>query len=64
MNTEITMLTALDSRLDNGSREKMRHLRCLCFVRPSADSIQHLMDELRNPKYGEYYICKRDWLKS
>ncbi len=46
----------LTDRLDNQNREKMRHLRCLCFVRPSPDSIQFLIDELREPKYGEYYI--------
>ena len=46
------------SRLDNQAREKMRHLRCLCFVRPSPDSIQFLVDELREPKYGEYIICR------
>lgn len=46
----------LIDRLDNQSREKMRHLRCLCFVRPSPDSIQFLVEELRDPKYGEYYI--------
>lgn len=34
----------------------MRHLRCLCFVRPSSDSIQFLIDELREPRYGEYNI--------
>ncbi|KAK2628616.1 hypothetical protein QTJ16_001719 [Diplocarpon rosae] len=46
----------LIDRLDNQKREKMRHLRCLCFVRPSADSIQALIDEVREPKYGEYNI--------
>ncbi|KAE9374471.1 Sec1-like protein [Stipitochalara longipes BDJ] len=46
----------LIDRLDNQNREKMRHLRCLCFVRPSADSIQFLIDEFREPKYGEYTI--------
>ena len=46
----------LIDRLENASREKMRHLRCLCFVRPSSDSIQFLLDELRDPKYGEYYL--------
>jgi vacuolar protein sorting-associated protein 45 len=46
----------LIDRLDNQNREKMRHLRCLCFVRPSSDSIQFLIDELREPKYGEYYL--------
>jgi vacuolar protein sorting-associated protein 45 len=46
----------LIDRLDNASRERMRHLRCLCFVRPSHDSIQNLIEELRNPRYGEYNI--------
>jgi len=47
----------LTDRLDNQEREKMRHLRCLAFLRPSSDSIQFLIDELREPKYGEYHIC-------
>lgn len=46
----------LIDRLDNPNREKMRHLRCLCFVRPHPDSIGLLIDELRDPKYGEYYL--------
>ncbi|KAL9112681.1 MAG: hypothetical protein Q9227_002984 [Pyrenula ochraceoflavens] len=46
----------LIDRLDNAAREKMRHLRCLCFIRPSPDSIQNLIEELREPKYGEYYV--------
>ncbi|KAI9793629.1 MAG: vacuolar protein sorting-associated protein 45 [Piccolia ochrophora] len=46
----------LIDRLDNRAREKMRHLRCLCFVRPSPDSVQFLVDEFREPKYGEYNI--------
>lgn len=51
------LLTDISSRLDNHAREKMRHLRCLCFVRPSPESIQFLIDELREPKYGEYHFC-------
>ncbi|KAI5296350.1 vacuolar protein sorting-associated protein 45 [Ascosphaera acerosa] len=46
----------LIDRLDNANREKMRHLRCICFVRPSPLSIQFLLDELREPKYGEYHL--------
>ncbi|KAM0448099.1 hypothetical protein ACHAQK_000078 [Fusarium lateritium] len=46
----------LIDRLDNTAREKMRHLRCLSFVRPSPESIQLLIDELRDPKYGEYHL--------
>lgn len=46
----------LTDRIDNAKRERMRHLRCLCFLRPSAESIQFLIDELRDPKYGEYNL--------
>ncbi|KHN97682.1 vacuolar protein sorting-associated protein 45 [Metarhizium album ARSEF 1941] len=46
----------LVDRLDNTAREKMRHLRCLCLLRPSSESIQLLIDELRDPNYGEYYL--------
>lgn len=46
----------LTDRIDNANREKMRHLRCLCFLRPSSESIQSLIDELREPKYGEYNV--------
>ncbi|KAK6541634.1 vacuolar protein sorting-associated protein 45 [Orbilia ellipsospora] len=46
----------LIDRLENANREKMRHLKCLCFVRPSPDSIQYLVEELRDPKYGEYML--------
>lgn len=46
----------LIDRLDNAGREKMRHLRCLCLVRPSPETIQLLIDELRDPKYGEYNL--------
>jgi len=49
----------LTDRIENQEREKMRHLRCLAFLRPSPDSIQSLIDELREPRYGEYHICMR-----
>jgi vacuolar protein sorting-associated protein 45 len=34
----------------------MRHLKCICFVRPTSETIQSLVNELREPKYGEYSI--------
>lgn len=52
----------LTDRLDNSEREKMRHLRCLCFLRPSSDSIQLLIDEFRDPKYGEYHLCECSYI--
>ncbi|KAI8668351.1 hypothetical protein NCS55_00860500 [Fusarium keratoplasticum] len=46
----------LIDRLDSATRERMRHLRCICVVRPSPETIQLLIDELRDPKYGEYQL--------
>ena len=40
------------------SNEKMKHLKCIVFVRPTKNNIALLCNELRNTKYGSYYICK------
>lgn len=52
LNFEIYLI----DRLDNVNRERMRHLRSICLVRPTPDTVQLLIDELREPRYGEYYI--------
>lgn len=47
----------LFERLDSGrSNERLKHLKCIVFVRPTKQNIALLADELRNPKYGSYYI--------
>jgi len=46
----------LIDKIENISREKMKHLKCICFLRPSAKSVQLMIDELRNPNYGSYYL--------
>lgn len=46
----------LIDRLENHVREKMRHLNCLVFVRPSPESIDLLIEELRSPKYASYQL--------
>ena len=47
----------LVNRIDQRNREKMKHLKCVCFLRPFPDSIQSLADELADPCYGEYHLC-------
>lgn len=34
----------------------MKHLKAVVLVRPSADSIQALCEELRRPQYQEYHL--------
>lgn len=53
----------LFERIDAAARETMKHLKCICFLRPTKENVQQLSQELRVPKYGLYYICKQDLCK-
>ncbi|KAJ3005378.1 UNVERIFIED_CONTAM: vacuolar protein sorting-associated protein 45, partial [Siphonaria sp. JEL0065] len=53
----------LIDRVENKQREKMKHLKCIAFVRPSAESIQNLVEELRDPRYGDYYLYFSNTIK-
>ena len=54
----------LFEKLENFQRDEMRHLRCICFIRPTAHNIDSLSSELANPKYGEYFLFFSNVLKS
>ncbi|RUS23094.1 Sec1-like protein [Endogone sp. FLAS-F59071] len=53
----------LIDRVDNRNRDKMRHLKCVCFLRPTQESIQWLVEELKEPCYGDYYLYFSNTLK-
>jgi hypothetical protein len=36
----------------------MTHMKCVCFLQNSEDSLEALEEELKEPKYGEYYLCQ------
>eukprot|EP01130_Rhizamoeba_saxonica_P016526 TRINITY_DN7659_c0_g1_i1.p1 TRINITY_DN7659_c0_g1~~TRINITY_DN7659_c0_g1_i1.p1 ORF type:complete len:560 (-),score=113.59 TRINITY_DN7659_c0_g1_i1:63-1742(-) len=42
--------------IDTENRENMAHLKAICFLRPTEENIHLLKNELRRPKYGEYYL--------
>lgn len=48
----------LFERIDSSARETMKHLKCICFLRPTKENVDMLAQELRMSKYGLYYICK------
>lgn len=48
----------LFEKIDSTKRELMAHLIAVCFLRPTSENVRLLSDELREPKYGEYHICK------
>ncbi|KAI9510581.1 Sec1 family-domain-containing protein [Russula earlei] len=46
----------LTDRIDNTKRDRMAHMKCICFLQNSEDSLGALEVELKEPKYGEYYL--------
>lgn len=53
----------LTDRLDNTARDRMRHLKCIAFLRPSVESIAAMEKELRMPKYSTYSLFFTNALK-
>ncbi|KAG2134289.1 Sec1-like protein [Suillus cothurnatus] len=57
--TQSTLLSHqvyLTDRIDNVKRDRMSHMKCVCFLQPNEDSLDALSAELKEPKYGEYYL--------
>ncbi|KAJ7781802.1 Sec1-like protein [Mycena maculata] len=57
--TQSTLLSHqvyLTDRIDNKKRDRMPHMKCVCFLQSSDDSLEALQAELSEPKYGEYYL--------
>eukprot|EP01112_Ceratiomyxa_fruticulosa_P003673 TRINITY_DN13992_c0_g1_i2.p1 TRINITY_DN13992_c0_g1~~TRINITY_DN13992_c0_g1_i2.p1 ORF type:complete len:554 (-),score=113.48 TRINITY_DN13992_c0_g1_i2:148-1809(-) len=54
----------LFEKLNMPSREQMSHLKAVVFVRPTAENIALLAQELRKPPYGEYYLYFSNNLKN
>ncbi|KAI7865403.1 Sec1-like protein [Spinellus fusiger] len=57
--TQSALLTKecyLIDRIDNHNKGKMKHLKCICFLRPTPETLQFLIEELRDPAYGDYYL--------
>lgn len=48
----------LFERIDLAGQKSLKHLSAICFLRPTEENIQALVQELRSPKYGNYFICK------
>jgi vacuolar protein sorting-associated protein 45 len=38
--------------------ERMTHLKAACYLRPNEANLATLKQELKNPKFSEYHICK------
>jgi vacuolar protein sorting-associated protein 45 len=47
----------LVDRIESPGRELMTHLKAVCFLRPTAENMELLIRELKDPKYGQYFLC-------
>lgn len=53
----------LFERIDSANQsDGLKHLKCIVFLRPTSQNIALLSRELRYPKYGIYYICKKTYV--
>lgn len=46
----------LFERIESQNREPMKHLKAICFLRPTKENVELLVQELRKPKYSVYFI--------
>ena len=44
--------------ITNPNRAQMAHLKALVFIRPTRENINLICEELQNPKYVQYHLCK------
>uniref|UniRef100_A0A2K6MVD1 Vacuolar protein sorting-associated protein 45 n=1 Tax=Rhinopithecus bieti TaxID=61621 RepID=A0A2K6MVD1_RHIBE len=46
----------LFERIDSQNREIMKHLKAICFLRPTKENVDYMIQELRRPKYTIYFV--------
>ncbi|KAG7255502.1 hypothetical protein CRUP_038542, partial [Coryphaenoides rupestris] len=50
-------------RLDSQNRDNMKHLKAICYLRPTKENVESLIQELRRPKMnvslaGRHYVSR------
>ncbi|XP_044511768.1 vacuolar protein sorting-associated protein 45 homolog isoform X1 [Mangifera indica] len=58
---EVFLVELVDSI--SKSKESMSHLKAIYFLRPTSENIQHLRQQLGNPRFGEYHLFFSNMLK-
>lgn len=46
----------LVQRLDTEVSEQLLHMKAICFLRPTRENVARIRRELRDPRYGQYYL--------
>jgi vacuolar protein sorting-associated protein 45 len=44
-------------RIDNSGKGLLKHLAAICFLRPTQENFKALVQELHEPRYGNYFLC-------
>lgn len=52
---EVYLIERIDFQ-NQATNAGLRYLKCLVFLRPTQQNIELLCNELRNPKFGAYYV--------
>lgn len=52
---EVYLIERIDFQ-NQSANTGLRYLKCIVFLRPTPQNIELLCTELRNPKYGAYYV--------
>lgn len=42
----------------SSKRDRMPHLKCIMFISSDPDTLEWAKEELAEPKYGSYWLCK------
>lgn len=53
---EVFLVERIDSGNQSNNTTGLRYLKCLVLLRPTQQNFELLCNELRNPKYGAYYL--------
>ncbi|KAL7414882.1 Sec1 family-domain-containing protein [Mrakia frigida] len=57
--TQSSLLTHevyLTDRIENTSRDRMPHLKCIMFLSPDPETLEWVKEEIARPKYGGYWL--------
>ncbi|KAJ3339600.1 vacuolar protein sorting-associated protein 45 [Gonapodya sp. JEL0774] len=52
----VFLIDRIESSYKPTRDSNMKHLKCVVFARPTAEAVQGIVDELREPCYSEYYL--------
>lgn len=53
---EVYLFERIDTGVANLDQDSLKHLKCITFLRPTKENVALLSQELKSPRYGQYFI--------